>query len=411
VTFGYQMDLLSIEYQSIGPYPEPTPVRVSTITALAQLTTQVDLWYFFSKVSVLDPVRDRLIHLANRLIRMNLLKSVCLYKSVEKNDWVSPNYLEKGGVCFMKYFIKKSKVITSFEKHPGGNVTTKKVKSCFQNQLTLIWKFRDSKGLLRKVNGFLFANGKIKATGLRTMEDIHNSVEQLRTYLNNFRTPEDHWVSCPYLALLYVGNCVVDEKVPLKVKENVLSFLRKKRVFKNDLTPIECLNVRSIMYNTDFSTNFKIMREELFQQIVVQRGLILSEYDPDIYPGVKIKFNCNRLYFDDILCKDGLCYCKKNCTGKGLTATGNGDGNCKRGTISVFQSGKVIITGANSYEQVQRMYTFINRVFKEQYENICYREPIITTKHTKKGKKKETLVVDSYVILPHKGNIKNILNK
>ena len=49
----------------------------------------------------------------------------------------------------------------------------------------------------------------------------------------------------------------------------------------------------------------------------------------------------------------GKCYCTKKCTGKG---NGEGDGNCKKVTTAVFQSGSVLITGGRSMEQ--EMYRF-----------------------------------------------------
>ena len=57
------------------------------------------------------------------------------------------------------------------------------------------------------------------------------------------------------------------------------------------------------------------------------------------------------------------------CNGKGL---GNGDGDCKKITIAVFNSGKIIITGGNSFNQVLISYEFINNLLsdKTKYENI-----------------------------------------
>ena len=45
-------------------------------------------------------------------------------------------------------------------------------------------------------------------------------------------------------------------------------------------------------------------------------------------------------------------------------------------TACVFQTGKIIITGGNSYEQVLAVYTFLNKVMKTHYTDIYYREPI-----------------------------------
>ena len=56
----------------------------------------------------------------------------------------------------------------------------------------------------------------------------------------------------------------------------------------------------------------------------------------------------------------GKCVCKKKCIGKGDGLSMN---NCKKITISTFQSGKVIVTGARSREQLNAAYNFINMIF------------------------------------------------
>ena len=40
---------------------------------------------------------------------------------------------------------------------------------------------------------------------------------------------------------------------------------------------------------------------------------------------------------------------------------------CKKITISIFQSGNIIITGARSLEQINDAYSFINKVLKKDY--------------------------------------------
>jgi hypothetical protein len=133
-------------------------------------------------------------------------------------------------------------------------------------------------------------------------------------------------------------------------------------------------DTRATMYNTDFSTHFKIMRDELFRIVVTKYHLVQSEYEPDIYPAVKIRYAWNRDWNDPLLYRPGHCYCQKKCNGKG---SGQGDGNCKIVTLCVFQSGKIIITGGNQFEQVQYMYQFINDILKRHYEAVYYREPFI----------------------------------
>ena len=62
-----------------------------------------------------------------------------------------------------------------------------------------------------------------------------------------------------------------------------------------------------------------------------------------------------------------VCHCSKQCKGKGLGIQMN---DCKKVTISVFQSGNVIITGARTMEQVNDAYSTINKIFKNNYSSI-----------------------------------------
>ena len=55
------------------------------------------------------------------------------------------------------------------------------------------------------------------------------------------------------------------------------------------------------------------------------------------------------------------------CEGKG---DGNGNGQCKKITIAAFQSGSIIITGANRLETIEDARNFIIRVLKDNYSTI-----------------------------------------
>ena len=82
-----------------------------------------------------------------------------------------------------------------------------------------------------------------------------------------------------------------------------------------------------------------------------------STYETCIYPGVNIKY-----YINTNNC-DGICKCTSICNGKG---NGCGDGNCKKVTIAVFKSGKVIITGGQNQEQITESDRFITNFIENK---------------------------------------------
>ena len=115
-----------------------------------------------------------------------------------------------------------------------------------------------------------------------------------------------------------------------------------------------------VLINSDFDIKYKVNREKLHRDII---GLdMCSSFEPTIYPGVNMKYFYNSAY-DNL----GVCKCSKKCNGKG---TGTGDGECKRITIAIFNSGKIIITGGRSINHLIISYNFINDILanKNRYK-------------------------------------------
>ena len=102
---------------------------------------------------------------------------------------------------------------------------------------------------------------------------------------------------------------------------------------------------------------FEINRDILHNEMI-ESG-IYSSYEPCIYPGVNIKYFINKNQFD------GICCCESMCNGKGRA---DGDGNCKKVTIAVFKSGKIIITGGQNIKQLETSYRFIKNFIEERKE-------------------------------------------
>ena len=114
-----------------------------------------------------------------------------------------------------------------------------------------------------------------------------------------------------------------------------------------------------VLINSDFDIGYKIKRDILHREIV-DAGMY-SSYEPCIYPGVNIKyyFNSNQT--------NGICKCSAMCIGKG---NGLSDGGCKKITVAVFKSGKIIITGARTREQLEISYHFITKFINDRKREI-----------------------------------------
>tara|TARA_R110002074_G_scaffold169593_2_gene331304 strand:+ start:79 stop:1092 length:1014 start_codon:yes stop_codon:yes gene_type:complete len=150
------------------------------------------------------------------------------------------------------------------------------------------------------------------------------------------------------------------EKDGLDAVKLLYKELIKYNLFEEDDVTISRYKIT--MINSDFNLNFKVNRNMLFKKMT-NLG-ILTNYDPDNYPGVKILYFWNN-YEDGH--SYGVCKCKNKCNGKG---DGDGDGKCKKVTIPVFSSGSVLITGGNTEKQVIDSHNFLNKCIKKIYKDI-----------------------------------------
>jgi TATA-box binding protein (TBP) (component of TFIID and TFIIIB) len=187
-------------------------------------------------------------------------------------------------------------------------------KKCFDNQVTVIYGI--SEGYNPNVK--IFRNGNVQMTGIRKPEDGEHIINVMVTELRRI-----HDNCCPEV----VGDV-------------------------NNLCPGD-FKIR--MINSNFSVPYSVRRKDLHKLLISSEYNNNCNFQGTTYPGVKLYFywNSKNQY------QDGVCKCSTPCFGKG---TGHGEGECKKVTVAVFESGNVLITGANSYQQIDDAYAFITSV-------------------------------------------------
>lgn len=196
---------------------------------------------------------------------------------------------------------------------------TERKKKCFDNQVTIVYNFQPK----YNPNCKLFKNGNIHMTGIRTPEDGHKMVEIIAAEVRR----------------------IASQGVPIV----------------EDAKAIRSCDFKIRMINCDFGFPFKIRRKNL-HLLLINKYQNVCSFQPLTYPGVKLQYYWN----ESNTCRDGICSCTKPCFGKG---DGLSDGDCKKVTIAVFDSGKTLITGANTFDQVNDAYGYICRIVKEnKYE-------------------------------------------
>ena len=256
----------------------------------------------------------------------------------------------------------------------------KKKKKVFFNQITII--VRPSENRLNNVK--LFNNGAVSMTGLKALEEGQISIniildlikdikgvlyEQLNDDNNELNNKTLKCVECDKICSFYTLNKIkCGDYVCNLCKEN-FKFCKKcnvnceeNAVINRNICKIK--DYKIVLINSDFYVGFEIDRSKL-HSLLIEKYNIFSTFEPCIYPGVNSKYFWNEDYKDYQF--QGKCYCDTYCSGKGC---GKGNGNCKKITISMFQSGSVIITGARNIEQINIAYNFVNKIFSENYEQI-----------------------------------------
>lgn len=197
-------------------------------------------------------------------------------------------------------------------------ITTKS----FFNQGTMVIRRRmaEEPPQWKEVNVKLFANGGIQMTGITSEEFAQDTLE---------------WLLAQLLTLA---------ESPFETKPAIRRF-----------------SVQLI--NTDYSLN-KYINQDALHKILISEYNLVSMLEKTIYQGVNTKF-----FYNTNNNGTGICMCPRFCKGQG---TGRGEGQCKRVTMSVFRTGRIIITGARQLEHIQFAYEFLNRVFEKHAAAILY---------------------------------------
>jgi len=233
------------------------------------------------------------------------------------NKWSIPFGYPGEGFLKMEY---ETKVIGSSTR----DVLTKRkvTEKTFFNQATLVIRKRCEGRGWKEVNIKMFANGGIQMTGVPTAEFSQEAIQ------------------------------FVIDQITAKDPE---VFTDKASLTK----------FRIQLINSDYSINRQIYQDKL-HKVLSNVYNLFSSHESTIYQGVNTKYYYNK---KGNPLRPGICECKAQCNGQGL---GDGDGECKRITISPFSSGKIIITGAREMDQINEAYEFFNEILKTHQSELLF---------------------------------------
>lgn len=241
------------------------------------------------------------------------------------NDMIVESGVEKTpehkyGMVYAEFGKKRSKTYyTQFSKKFLASKKKEYTTKRFDNQLTVIYKFSDDS----LMNIKMFKNGNIQITGVKNIDEGRVMIDRLIGMIT-----------------------LVAANDPNAAKE---------------VQSLKATQYKVALINSDFKIGFEIRRDKLYTLLINSYDNKCS-FEPCIYPGVKIQYFWNT----DNKHKDGVCHCRSECTvGKN---DGNGESMCKKITIAVFQSGCIIITGAQTPYQIDEAYNFICEILRDNFE-------------------------------------------
>lgn len=194
-------------------------------------------------------------------------------------------------------------------------------KKSFYNQATLIINQGDDD---RQQNIKLFNNSSISLTGCKIKADGLNAVKHI---IREMKSASD------------IFECEEDRET------------------------ISHSDYKITLINSDYCLNYTIDRPKLAELLIDKYNLFVT-YTPDIYPGVKVYYYWNPTYKSN----KGICKCESKCEDKKKKDLD--ENSCKRITIAIFQSGKVIITGSNRMRQTKDAYNTLNKIIMNNYNDI-----------------------------------------
>ena len=284
-------------------------------------------------------------------------------------------------ICFIDSMFNMTRKVS--------NVSKKKI---FYNQMTLkmrpYYMKHEKINLNLMINLKLFRNGNLQMCGLRSENDGYLCLKILLNHLNKLlkkQIVELKLLNLKYNSVLTkkIINILFEKNHYLIDYENIIEKLNNNNLYKKKLNLDYKNKLKNIIFNktlsnlnnllfinkynitlinSDFYIGFKINRSNIYNFILKEQNII-CDYDPCIYQGVLIKFYWN----NNKQTQNGICNCSVPCNGKG---SGHGNGECKKITISVFQSGNIIITGKCIRDEINYIYKFIVNLFNSNIDKI-----------------------------------------
>jgi hypothetical protein len=286
----------------------PFPLNISTITAVGGLGTCVRLPQLFARIELDGPLG------VERVVGSDGFVTAKFEGVVRRR----PGQTDEGEGKYRR----------------GGS---SRPPMTFGNQVTLVLALEGA-----RVNIKVFRNGRVQMTGLKQVDQGPRAMRRVEAAIRALLPPPP---SADGGAAAADSGGDEDEVVA-------------------DRAALGARDYKVCLINSDFDLGFRVKRDLLLRCINTHYPATQCSYEPCVYPGAKVKFMWNAGEgagegagsLAAGLAAQGACRCTQPCFGRG---DGDGDGRCRKVTVAVFQSGKVIITGAHTEAQLLDAHGFL----------------------------------------------------
>lgn len=208
-------------------------------------------------------------------------------------------------------------------------------KNRFDNQVTVIYRFNEK----YIPNVKIFKNGNIQLTGIKDVSHteiiVNFIINEISRIYNNINK-----------------NIIADYNDGYNLILKYQNF--KIRMINTDF---------KVYHDKELTKGFEIRRKEIHKLFISNMYNNKCSFQPGIYQGVKLEYFWN---INDTV-KNGICKCPTHCYGKG---TGMKNGDCKKVTGALFESGSILITGGITFDQVNDTYNYICEFLRTHKEII-----------------------------------------
>jgi len=126
-------------------------------------------------------------------------------------------------------------------------------------------------------------------------------------------------------------------------------------------------NIAIELINSDYNTRMNNNLPEIYRLLTTNYKLYCKYKPNEKYAGIIVKFKYNPAYLDETKYKPGRCYCAGSCSNRKNPP-------CTKLTVSIFRPGSIIITAAKNLEQLMYVYGYMNRILRENYRAVFYRD-------------------------------------